>query len=128
YTPLFRSTLSFDKVYLQDVAVPYWDRGTKEIAKIVDIDEWLSVLALGGSVGTSVDGLTAEVVEVEYLADLSKLGDAVQGKIVFVNKPWDESYVDAFVAYSLNSSQRSRGPVEAAKRGAIAYLFRSLGS
>lgn len=121
-------TLYFDKVYLQDVAVPYWDRGDKEIAKIVDIDESLSVLALGGSVGTSVDGLTAEVVEVEYLADLSKLGDAVQGKIVFVNKPWDESHVDAFVAYSLNSSQRSRGPVEAAKRGAIAYLFRSLGS
>ena len=121
-------TLPFDKVYLQDVAVPYWDRGEKEVAKIVDTDEILSVLALGGSVATPVKGLTAEVIEVEFLADLSKLGDAVQGKIVFVNKPWDESHVDSFVAYSLNSSQRSRGPVEAAKRGAVAYLFRSLSS
>ena len=121
-------TLPFDKVYLQDVEVPYWDRGEKEIAKIVETGEELSVLALGGSVGTPIEGLTAEVLEIEYLSDLRKHGDQVRGKIVFVNKPWDESIVETGVAYGLNSSQRSRGPAEIAKLGGIAYLFRSLAS
>jgi len=72
--------------------------------------------------------LMAEVVEVELLSELRQRGDEVRGKIVFVNKPWDESIVETGVAYGLNSSQRSRGPAEAAKLGAVAYLFRSLSS
>lgn len=120
--------LSFDKVYLQDVKVPYWNRGTAEKAFIVGSGKKLNVLALGGSVATPAGGIEAEVIEVELLSDLRKYGDEVHGKIVFVNKPWDESLVETGVAYGLNSGQRSRGPVEAAKLGAVAYLFRSLGS
>lgn len=120
--------LPFDAVYLQDVEVPYWHRGDKEIAYIVPSKEKLNVLALGGSVATPKDGIEAEVIEVELLSDLKKYAEKVAGKIVFVNKPWDESLVETGVAYGLNSGQRSRGPVEAAKLGAVAYLFRSLGS
>ncbi|WP_164122204.1 MULTISPECIES: M20/M25/M40 family metallo-hydrolase [Sphingobacterium] len=120
--------LPFDKVYLQDVKVPYWSRGAKEQAIIVGSGEKLNVLALGGSVATPAGGIEAEVIEVELLSDLRKYGDDVRGKIVFVNKPWDESLVETGVAYGLNSAQRSRGPAEAAKLGAVAYLFRSLGS
>lgn len=121
-------TLPFDKVYLQEMEVPYWDRGEKEIAYIEGTKEPLNVLALGGSVGTPAAGLSAEVVEINLLSELQELGDKVQGKIVFVNKPWDESIVETGVAYGLNSSQRSRGPAEAARFGAVAYLFRSLAS
>lgn len=121
-------TLPFDRVYLQDVIVPYWDRGPEEKAKIADSGEELQVLALGGSVATPSAGITAEVLEVEYLADLKDHSDEVYGKIVFVNKPWDESIVETGVAYGLNSSQRSRGPSEVAKHGGVAYLFRSLAS
>jgi len=120
--------LDFDKVYLQDVKLPYWDRGPKEKAYIVGSKESLNILALGGSVATPSKGITAEVIEVQLLSDLKKFGDQVRGKIVFVNKPWDESIVETGVAYGLNSSQRSRGPAEAAKLGAVAYLFRSLSS
>lgn len=120
--------LPFDAVYLQDVAVPYWDRGAAEQAFISETKESLSVLALGGSVATPVGGLEAEVIEVELLSELRQHGDAVAGKIVFVNKAWDETIVETGVAYGLNSAQRSRGPAEAAKLGAVAYLFRSLGS
>lgn len=120
--------LPFDKVYLQDVKVPYWSRGAKEQAIIVGSGQKLNVLALGGSVATPAGGIEAEVIEVELLSDLRKYGDDVRGKIVFVNKPWDESLVETGVAYGLNSAQRSRGPAEAAKLGAVAYLFRSLGS
>ncbi|WP_437922086.1 M20/M25/M40 family metallo-hydrolase [Sphingobacterium sp. LRF_L2] len=120
--------MPFDKVYLQDVEVPFWDRGKKEEAYIESSKTSLKVLALGGSVSTPKEGISAEVIEVEFLADLKKYGDAVRGKIVFVNKPWDESMVETGVAYGLNSSQRSRGPAEVAKLGGIAYLFRSLSS
>lgn len=121
-------SLPFDHVYLQAVDVPYWHRGAKEEAHILPTNEPLQVLALGGSIGTGKAGLTAEVIEVELLSELRQHGDAVRGKIVFVNKPWDESLVETGVAYGLNSSQRSRGPAEAAKLGAVAYLFRSLSS
>lgn len=121
-------SLSFDKVYLQEVDVPFWDRGAKEEAYLSSSKEPLQVLALGGSVGTGKEGITAQVVEVELLSDLRKYGESARGKIVFINKPWDESLVETGVAYGLNSSQRSRGPAEAAKLGAVAYLFRSLSS
>lgn len=120
--------MAFDKVYLQDVEVPYWDRGMKEEAYVLPSKEPLQVLALGGSVGTGNTGISAEVLEIELLSDLKKHGDAVRGKIVFVNKPWDESIVETGAAYGLNSSQRSRGPAEVAKLGGVAYLFRSLSS
>ncbi|GHE45808.1 M20/M25/M40 family metallo-hydrolase [Sphingobacterium griseoflavum] len=121
-------SMAFDRVYLQEVDVPFWDRGAPEVAYLTDTKEPLQVLALGGSVATPKEGLKAEVLEVELLSELRQHGDAVRGKIVFVNKPWDESIVETGVAYGLNSSQRSRGPAEAAKLGAIAYLFRSLSS
>lgn len=120
--------LPFDRVYLQDVEVPYWDRGPAEKAMLTESQEPLKVLALGGSVGTPKGGIEAEVIEVEYLSDLKKYGEDVYGKIVFVNKPWDESLVETGMAYGLNTSQRSRGPAEVAKLGGIAYLFRSLSS
>lgn len=120
--------LPFDRVYLQDLQLRYWDRGSKEEAYIVGTDEPLTVLALGGSVATPAEGIRAEVVEIVDLNELESLGDAVEGKIVFVNKPWDESLIETGRAYGLNSSQRSRGPVLAAKHGAVAYLFRSLSS
>ncbi|MCA5005191.1 M20/M25/M40 family metallo-hydrolase [Sphingobacterium bovistauri] len=121
-------TLPFDCVYLQDVQVPYWDRGSKEVLKLDGGEDEFEILALGGSVKTPQGGLTAEVLELELLSDLRKYGEQVRGKIVFINKPWDESMVETGVAYGLNSFQRSRGPSEVAKLGGVGYIFRSLAS
>lgn len=121
--------LAFDTVYLQPVELRRWDRGDKEIAYINDTDKTpLTVLALGGSVATPAQGIEAEVVEIIDLSELEGLQDEVKGKIVFVNKLWDETLIETGNAYGKNSSQRSRGPVAAAKHGAVAYLFRSLTS
>lgn len=121
-------TLPFERVYLQDVQIPYWDRGDKEVLKIEGSGEELAILALGGSVATPNEGMVAEVLELELLSDLRKHGEDVRGKIVFINKPWDESIVETGVAYGLNSYQRSRGPAEVAKLGGVGYIFRSLAS
>lgn len=64
WTEKVMTDYGFDKVYKQDVMVPNWKRGAKEVAKIVGSNNDLSVLALGMSVPTPEEGLTAEIIEV----------------------------------------------------------------
>src|SRR6201997_680303 len=76
----------FDHVFLQEVMVPHWVRGAKEEAYIIDGKNKIPVpiAALGLSVATPKDGLTADVIEVHSLKQLDTLGEAsIKGKIVF---------------------------------------------
>jgi hypothetical protein len=122
----------FDSVWLQPVMVPHWVRGGKEVAKAItkkqgDID--LTVLALGGSIGTGAQGVNAQVVEVKDFEELKTLGEkGVKGKIVFFNRPMDPTLIQTFSAYGGAVNQRGAGPSEAAKYGAIAVVVRSMGS
>lgn len=122
-------TYGFDKVTLQPIMVPHWERGTKEVAwmqtKSGEITP-LNLLALGGSVGTN--GLIrAEIVEFKSLGDLKKADPKqVQGKIVFLNQPMDPKQVVTFQAYGGCYPIRGDGAVEASKLGAIAVVIRSL--
>ena len=50
------NTYGFDRVYLQEIKVPHWERGTKESAWFRTFDGQLikvHLLALGGSIGTN---------------------------------------------------------------------------
>ncbi|MVN21279.1 M20/M25/M40 family metallo-hydrolase [Mucilaginibacter arboris] len=119
----------FDRVFLQEVMVPHWVRGEKEQAKIIAGNQQISVpvVALGGSVATAKNGLTAEVIEVQGLQELKTLGEqAVKGKIVFYNRPFDPRFIETGAAYSTASDQRFRGPAEAAKYGAVGVIVRSM--
>jgi Zn-dependent M28 family amino/carboxypeptidase len=119
----------FDKVYLQEVMVPHWVRGSKEQAKIIIGPRQYSVqvAALGGSVPTSPEGLTAEVIEVKSLAELTALGESkIKGKIVFFNRAFDARPIETGVSYGIAGDQRRAGPAEAAKFGAVGAIVRSL--
>jgi carboxypeptidase Q len=119
----------FDTVYLQEVMVPHWERGTKETAYILDGKTRINVpvAALGSSVATSVKGITAQIVEVHNFEELKKLGEAgIKGKIVFYNRPFDPAPVETFLAYRGAVDQRGQGAVEAAKLGAVAVIVRSM--
>lgn len=120
---------NFDTVYLQECTVTHWDRGAKEIGKIVSSkggDMKLAVCTLGNSIGTPTDGIKAEIVEVKSFEELDKLGEkAVKGKIVFFNKPMDLSKVNSFEAYGEVVGFRFAGASVAANYGAIAVLVRS---
>ena len=108
----------FDTVYLQEVMVPHWERGEKEIAFIQDKQKKLivSVAALGGSIATPAKGITAPVVEVKNFEELRKLGEkGVKGKIVFYNRPFDPTPINTFLSYRGASDQRSQGAIEVAK-------------
>ncbi|RKQ50570.1 Zn-dependent M28 family amino/carboxypeptidase [Roseivirga pacifica] len=123
----------FDTVFLQPVMVPHWVRGKQEKGRIVNSQKIgsmpIKVVALGNSIGTGPDGTVAEVVEVQDFDELEKLGRAaVEGKIVFFNRPMDPKLMDTFAAYSGAVNQRGAGPSEAAKYGAIGVVVRSMSS
>jgi hypothetical protein len=117
-----------DRVVLQPVMVPHWTRGDVEKATATSGDKpvSLAVAALGNSVGTPREGVTAEVVEVQGLDDVKKLGPAVRGKIVFYNRPMDKLRKDTFRAYGRAVDQRVGGASAAARQGAVAVLVRSV--
>jgi carboxypeptidase Q len=120
----------FDKVYLQDIMVPHWERGTKESGWVRLKNGQLqkvNMLALGGSIGT--EGiLQSEIVEFKHLDELKKAKRSkVEGKIVFLNQPMDEQQINTFKAYGGCYAIRGNGAVEASKLGAKAVIIRSLG-
>ncbi|GAB5524577.1 MAG: M28 family peptidase [Roseivirga sp.] len=126
-------TYGFDRVFLQEVMVPHWVRGKKEIGRIVNSrklgSQSVNIVALGNSVGTGPKGTVGQIVEVQDFQELAKLGRAnIAGKIVFFNRPMDPKLIDTFSAYGGASGQRGSGPSEAAKYGAIGAVVRSLGS
>lgn len=128
YTKLQMESIGFDRVYLQEMMVPKWVRGEKEIAYFMDKKTKVNipVCALGGSVATPKNGVTAEVVEVKSLKELETLGEKLKGKIVFFNRPMEPENVETFLSYSGCVDQRSSGAKEAAKYGAVATIVRSM--
>jgi len=122
--------MGLDRVYLQEVMVPHWVRGDKEIGRIESGKKQtaeVKIAALGSSVGTGEKGLRAEVIEVLSLEELEKLGqEKVKGKIVFFNRPFNNAHVHTMHAYRDAVDQRGAGPVAAAKLGAVGVLVRSM--
>jgi hypothetical protein len=121
----------FDTVWLQEIMVPNWKRGNIEKCYLQDPEGHeikFSITALGGSIGS--DGvLTAEVIEVNSLEDLrSRDNKEIEGKIVFINQAFDQRYIRTGSAYSACGGIRWDGAPEAAKKGAVAVINRSLSS
>lgn len=121
---------NFDKVYLQEIKVPHWERGNKESGWIRTSKGELiktNILALGGSIGTN-GMMEGEIVEFKHLDELKKAKKSqVEGKIVFLNQPMDEQQINTFKAYGGCYAIRGIGAVEASKLGAKAVIIRSLG-
>ena len=128
YTKTQLETLGLDRVYLQEVMVPKWVRGEKETAFIQDNNTKINVpiCALGGSVATAKNGLTAEVIEVHSITELEALGAKIKGKIVFFNRPMEKEQIETFNAYSGCVDQRFTGAKEASKFGALGTIVRSM--
>ncbi len=123
-------TMGLANVRAEPVTVPRWVRGAKEACTVVAAAEGvgreLAVCALGNSIGTEVEGVTAEVVEVRSFEELAALGEAARGRIVFFNRPMPRAFRRTFQAYGSAAPQRSDGPAAAAAVGAVAALVRSL--
>ena len=121
----------FDTVYLQEVMVPHWERGSVEECYYFDGEEKINlrIMGAGGTISTPEEGITAEVVEVLSLEELDVLGkDGVEGKIVFYNKAFNQRYINIGASYGETGFQRRLGAIKAAEYGAVASVFRSLSS
>lgn len=121
--------LGFDNVRLEPVMVPKWVRGNIEEAILLLPDgkrEKLNIAALGGTIATPPNGLTAEVVEVQSFDELKNLGKTAEGKIVFFNRPMDRTLLNTFAAYGGAVNQRGAGAIFAAQAGGVAVLVRSM--
>ncbi len=119
-----------DTVYLQECMVPHWVRGEKEVGKIISTGgkgtKEVPICALGSSIGTPAEGITAQVIEANGIEDLQNLGkEKIKGKIVFFNQPMDPTFIETFNAYGKAVKQRWGGASEAVKFGAVAVIVRS---
>jgi len=125
------------EVQLEKVTVPHWVRG-EETAALVQFPgqaenttQKIVLCALGGSVATPVDGITAEVVAVRNLDELKAMPrDKVVGKIVLFTYPFDKQMAAegrGGAAYEQAVLYRGGGPAAAARLGASACLIRSVG-
>lgn len=130
YTKKQLEELGLDRVWLQPVLVPKWNRGIPEFAYFETdpgVTTNIPICALGGSVATPLGGLKANVVEVKSLDDLAILGkQRLEGKIVFFNRPMDPKNISTFTSYSGCVDQRYAGAAEAAKYGAVGVIVRSM--
>ncbi|RED43977.1 PA domain-containing protein [Winogradskyella eximia] len=129
YTKAELEKLGLDKVWLQPVMVPKWERGEKEKAffEIAGFVKEVNICALGGSVATAKDGVSAEVVEVHDFEELAALGkEKIEGKIVFYNRPMQADLISTFNAYGGCVNQRYAGAMEAGKYGAVGVIVRSM--
>jgi carboxypeptidase Q len=112
---------------LEPVLVPHWVRGEETAELTGALPRRLVVTALGGSVPTPAEGVTAEVVVADGLEGLRALDPArVKGRIVLFNRAMSAG--SAFQGYGRTVDQRTRGASEAARRGAVASIVRSVGT
>jgi carboxypeptidase Q len=124
-------------VQLEKVMVPHWVRG-EEAAALVQFPgmaegttQKVLLCALGGSVATPKEGITAEVIGVKNFDELKALPRGkVSGKIVLFDYPFDKQMAAqgrSGEAYGEAVVYRSDGPSAAARQGAVACLIRSVG-
>lgn len=116
----------FDRVFLQEMLVPNWKRGSNcsVTVNFKTTTRALKACALGGSVGGTAEG---EIIAVSSLDQLDSLGKkSIEGKIVFFSRPMEPRHIHTFEAYGGCVDQRWAGPSKAAKYGAKATLVRSM--
>jgi Iap family predicted aminopeptidase len=116
--------LGFTDIKIEPFAKPSWKRGAESAEIVGPHAQKLTVVGLGGSIPTPKAGIEAEIVVLNSLDTLLAAGpDAYRGKIVVIDQPM----VRAEDGAGYGAAVRARyAASDAAKRGAVAYLVRSI--
>ena len=119
--------MGFANVRVETFDMATWVRGEEKAWVTAPFPQPLVVSALGNSGATPAQGITAEVVGYETMAEFeSAPPEEVRGKIVFVShamqRTQDGSHYGAF------GTPRRTGPTLASRRGAAAIVIRSIGT
>lgn len=119
--------LGLADVHTEALKEPHWVRGAETAEILAPAPHAMVVTALGGSVATQAQGITAEIVDVESVDALTALADAdVKGKIVFFHKVMEKTRDGS--GYGAAVGARVLGPIAAARKGAVAVLVRTVGT
>ncbi len=117
--------LGFSKVHAEPFPITAWARGAESAVLTAPYGAGLAILGLGGSVPTAPDGVEGEAVIFRAYADLlAAPPGSLAGKIAVVTQPMARTQEGS--GYGAASPMRRSGASEAARRGALAYLVRSL--
>lgn len=117
--------LGFQNVHTEPFTMNAWTRGEEQARIVAPFPQKLEVIGLGGTLPTQAGGVDAEIVLFKKYASLLEApAGSLAGKIVVVSEPM----APGMAGYAALGKARRLGPTEAAKRGAIAYLVRSLGN
>ena len=108
-----------ENVHTETVMVPHWIRGSESAEIVEPAPHQMVMLGLGDSIGTSHDGVQADVLVVHSFEELDARASSARGRIVFFNA--------AFTNYGETVRFRSAGPSRAARLGAVAVLVRAIG-
>ena len=120
-----------DTVIMQECMVPHWVRGGTDKTSVVSINSKkakrsLDVVALGNSVGSGKNGITAQVMAVSSFDELERRKDEVKGKIIFYNAAFNPNNIKPFTSYGEMGVYRGSGASRAAKYGAVGTIVRSM--
>ncbi len=114
-------------VRAESTALRVWQRGPAAARLVAPQALPLVMVALGNSVATPEGGIEADVA---WYADFEALkadtSDRARGKIVFIDQK-TERFKDGR-GYGAAVVARAQGPIEAAKRGGLALVIRSIGT
>lgn len=120
-----------DKVWLQEVMIPVWERGKESLQIKTSNGTWksLKMLSLGNSEGTGGKDVSGEIIMVKSMEEYEKLpAEKVKDKIIFFNYPFSQSFVETFRGYSDAAKYRTTAASLTAKKGGKFAIIRSLSS
>lgn len=117
--------LGFTNIKIEPFAKPSWTRGEESAELVAPYPMKLSIVGLGRTLPTPAAGIEAEVALFRTYAEMIAAPEgALKGKIAVITQPMVRAQDGS--GYGVAGISRRAGPVEAAKRGAVALLIRSV--
>lgn len=119
--------MGFDNVAIEQFPLALWTRGEARVEIVGPFAQPLNIVSLGGSIATPAEGIEGEAAIFEtYQQLLDQPAGSLTGKIAIVLQ--DTVQAQDGRGYGATSPIRGAGPTEAARRGAVGYVLRSLGT
>ena len=117
--------LGFTNIKVEEFSKSSWIRGEESAQLVAPYPMKLDIVGLGRTVPTAPEGIEAEVALFRTYAEMIAAPEgALKGKIAVITQPMVTAQDGS--GYGVAGISRRAGPVEAAKRGAVALLIRSI--
>lgn len=119
------TALGLKNVHAEPITIWAWFKGVETAEVTAPFPQPLLITGLGGSVGTPPEGIEAEVAVFHTFEDLQKAPPgSLAGKIAVLTETMGS--IESLTGYGTANRWRRKGPSEAARRGAVGFMLRSL--